>query len=105
MLEADQIKREDMKENLTMEYKRRVRKVLQSKLNGGNMIKVINTWAVSLLRYTVPSVEWRRDELKEMDRLTRKMMTTNKALHPRKRLPIVLAKERRTRVNWSGGLC
>ena len=57
VLEADLIKREDMKENLKMEYKRRVREVLPSKLNGGNMIKAINTWAVSLLRYTAPFVE------------------------------------------------
>ena len=32
VLEADKIKREEMKEKLRMEYKRRVRKVLQSKL-------------------------------------------------------------------------
>ena len=49
VLEADQIKREEMKKNLRMEYKRRVRKVSQSKLNGGN--KAMNAWVVSLLRY------------------------------------------------------
>ena len=83
VLEADKIKREEMKEKLRMEYKRRVRKVLHSKLNGGNMVKVINTWAVSLLRYSAPFVNWTRSELKEMGRMTRKIMSMNRALHPR----------------------
>ena len=67
MLEADKIKRKDLKEKLRMEYKYRVRKVLQSKLNGGNMKKASNIWAVSPFRYTAPFVESRKDELKEMN--------------------------------------
>ena len=31
---------------------RRLRKVLKSKLNGGNLVCGVNTWAVSLLRYS-----------------------------------------------------
>ena len=30
--------------------RRRLRKVLKSKLNGGNLVRGVNTWAVSLLR-------------------------------------------------------
>ena len=33
-------------------YIRRLRKVLKSKLNGGNLVRGVNTWAVSLLRYS-----------------------------------------------------
>ena len=43
------------------------------------MIEAINPKAVSLLRYSTPLVEWKRDELKERDRMTRKMMA--RALH------------------------
>jgi len=57
--------------------------VLQSKLNGGNTIGAINTWAVSLVRYTAGIINWRKDELEAMDRKTRKMMTTYNSLHPR----------------------
>ena len=71
VLEADQIKREEMKEELRMA---KLRKLLQSKLNGGNTVKAINTWAVSLLRYSAPFVNWTRCKLKEMDRMTRKYM-------------------------------
>ena len=40
-----------MKEKVKAENLRRVRKDLEAKLNGGNIIKGINTWTVSFLRY------------------------------------------------------
>ena len=43
VLEADKFSGEEMKLNGSMEYFKRLKKVLKSKLNGGN------TWAVSLL--------------------------------------------------------
>jgi len=49
--------------------------VLQSKLNGGDMIGAINTWAVSLVRYSAGIINWRKDELEAMVRKTKKMMT------------------------------
>ncbi len=47
IFEADSIKHEQMKQRVRMKYFRRVRKILKSKLNGGNVIKAINTRAVS----------------------------------------------------------
>ena len=41
-----------MKLNFSKEYIRRLRKLLKSKLNGGNLVRGDNTWAVSLLRYS-----------------------------------------------------
>ena len=52
-----------------------MRKVLQSKLNGGSSIKAINAWAVSLLRHSTPFVNWTKEEVRDMDRMTRKTMT------------------------------
>jgi len=40
-----------MKTQFTKEYKRRLRLILKSKLNGRNKIKAINTWAAAVLRY------------------------------------------------------
>ena len=45
--------------------------------------KGINTWAVSLVRYSGPFFKWTRDELRQMDKRIRKLMTMHKALHPR----------------------
>ena len=48
ILEADKLLEEKMKLNVSKEYIRRLRKVLKSKLNGGNLVHGVNTWAVSL---------------------------------------------------------
>ena len=44
---------------------------------------LLNTWAVSLVRYSGPFLKWIREELEQMDQGTRKQMTMHKALHPR----------------------
>ena len=70
-----------MKLNVSKEYVRRLRKVLKSKLNGGNLVRGVNTWAVSLLRYSAVFVTWRKSELQAIDRKTRKLLTIYGALH------------------------
>lgn len=83
VLEADNVKCREMKEKISNEYKRRVRKILESKLNGGNVIQGINTYAVSLLRYSAAFIDWTKDEVRQLDKRTRKLMTMHKALHPK----------------------
>ena len=61
----------------------RTRKLFETKLTSPNLIKGINTWAVPLVRYSGPFLKWTRDELKQMDQRTRKLMTMHKALHSR----------------------
>ena len=68
--------------NVLKKYIRRMRKVLKSKLDGGNLVRGINTWAVSLLRYSAPFVSWRKIELQAIDRKTRNLFTIHGALHP-----------------------
>ena len=46
ILQADRIRYTEMKEKEKTEYLRSVCKVLETKLNGGNIIKVMNTWVV-----------------------------------------------------------
>ena len=83
ILEADTIKLEQMKDKIQKEYLRRTRKLLETKLSSRNLIKGINTWAVPLVRYSVPFLKSTRDELRQIDQRTRKLMTMLKALHPR----------------------
>ena len=82
-LEADTIKQVQMKDKIQKEYLRRTRKLLETKLSCRNLVKGINTWAVPLVRYSGHFLKWTRDELKQMDQRTRKLMTMHKALHPR----------------------
>ena len=65
ILEADKFLEEKIKLNVSEEYIRRIRKVLKSKLNGRNLVHAVNTWAVSLLRYSATFVSWRKSELQE----------------------------------------
>ena len=81
ILEADKFLEEKMKLNVSKEYIRRLRKVLKSKLNGGNLVRGVNTWVVSLLRYSAAFVSWRKSELWAIDRKTRKLFTIYGALH------------------------
>ena len=83
ILEADKFLEERMKLNVSKEYIRRLRKVLKSKLNGGNLVHGVNAWAVSLLRYSAAFVSWRKSELEAIDRKTRKLFTIYGALHPK----------------------
>ena len=59
------------------------RKLLETKLSCRNLIKRINTWAVSVVRYSGPFLKLTRNELRQIDQKTRKLMTMHKALHPR----------------------
>lgn len=73
----------EAKNAVLKEYKYRVRRVLKSSLNGRNCIQAINTWAVSLFRYSGGIVKWGINELKSVDVQTRKLLCMHGALHPR----------------------
>ena len=83
ILETDTIKQVEIKNEIQKEYFSRTRILLETKLSSRNLIKGINTWAVPLVRYSGPFLKWTRDELKQMDQRTRKLMVMHKALHPR----------------------
>ena len=83
IVELDKIKEKEMKEKITREYKRRLRLILKSKLNGRNKITAMNTWAVAIFRYGAGILDWKGCELKSLDRTTRKTMTMYGAFHPK----------------------
>ena len=72
-----------MKLNASKEYTIRLRKVLKSLRNGGNLVRGVNTWVVSPLRYSTTFVSWRKNELQAIDRKTRKLFTMYGSLHPK----------------------
>ena len=68
---------------MKVEYLRRVQKVLETNLNSSNIMKRINTWAISLRRYSASFIDRNCTELTKLDRRTRKLMTMHHALHPK----------------------
>ena len=89
ILEADKFLEEKMKLNVLKEYIRMFRKVLKSRLNGRNLVRGVNAWAVSLLRYSATFVCWRKSELQAIGRKTRKLLTIYGALHPKSDVDIL----------------
>ena len=83
VLEADEVMVKEMKDKVKKEYYRRVRKMLETQLNSGNVFKAINTWAVSVVRYSAAFLGWSRLELEEIDRRTRKLLTMHSGFHPK----------------------
>ena len=79
----DKIKEHKMKIKVAAEYKRRLRLILKPSLNGKHKIQAINTLAVALLIYGAGFINWKVDELKKMERMTRKTLTMYEALHPK----------------------
>ena len=57
----------EMREMVKVESLRTLLKILGTKLNGGNLIKGIKTWAVSFLRYSVAFIDWNCAELTQLD--------------------------------------
>ena len=84
IIQAYQIRYMEIKEKVKTEYLRRVRKVLETKLNGGNIIKGIKISAVSLLRYFAAFIDWScTARVTQLDRRTIKLVTMRNALHPK----------------------
>ena len=64
-----------MKKKIRDEYIRRVKKICRSKLNGGNLvdgIKCVGSWCGKIQRR---NNSWTKEELKEIDRKTRKVLS------------------------------
>ena len=83
VLEGADIKMKDMKDKVRKEYLRRVKATAGSQLHAGNLLQAVNTWAVSVVRYTAGILDWSTRELEAMDTKTRKILAMNRALHIR----------------------
>ena len=75
VLETDEVVVNEMKDKMKKAYYRRVRGVLETKLNRGNNFKSVNIWPVSFVRYSAAFSEWSRLQLGKIDMRTRKLLT------------------------------
>ena len=72
IIEGEEIKHQEMKEKVNKEYIKKLKAIQKSKLNSGNTVKAINTWEVPVIKYSTGTVDWKKSELRNMDRKTRK---------------------------------
>ena len=61
-----------MKEKVKQEYFMREKLVVRLKLYSGNLIRVIDAWAIGVVRYSAGILDWSEQELRVMDVKSRK---------------------------------
>jgi len=57
--------------------------ILKSELNARNKITATGALAVPVFRYSFGMINWRTEEIKKIDRKTRKMLTVYRMHHPK----------------------
>ena len=77
MEEAERVQHHKMKVKIRKEYKRRIKLVLKSELNARNKIAAINTLAVPVILYSYGVIDWKLDEIQDVDRMIRKQLCMN----------------------------
>ena len=80
MEEGEGVQHYKMKVKSGKEYKRRINLVLKSELNARNKIAAINTLAVPVILYSYGVIDWKLDEIQNLDRMTRKQLCVNQML-------------------------
>jgi hypothetical protein len=76
--ESEGRQHKNIQERSKNEYTRRLRMILKFKLNVKNKITTIGALAVPILRYNFGIVNWRLEEIRNIDRETRKIVTIHK---------------------------
>jgi hypothetical protein len=72
-----------MKGNLEKQFYLRFKSLLKSKLNGNNLIKAVNTYAVPLLTYSFGVIKWSKTNLQNINIKTRVLFTKFSKHHPK----------------------
>jgi hypothetical protein len=68
---------------LKKEYTRRLRMIQKSESNAKNTITAIGALAVPVLRYSFGIINWRLEDIRNIDRKTRQILTLYKLHHPK----------------------
>ena len=77
MEEEEGVQHHKMKVKIRKEYERRIKLVFKSELNARNKIAAINTLAVPVVLYSYGVIDWKLDEIQDLDRMTRKQLCMN----------------------------
>ena len=94
VLELDKIMCDEMKRKVKEIYQKRITLLMKTHLNGKNLFLALNTWAITVIRYSAAFLDWRKEETKELDRWTRKQLIAGRALHPKSNVMRIYIKRR-----------
>ena len=80
MEEGEGVQHHQIKVKIQKEYKRQIKLVLNSELNARNRIAAINTLAVPVVLYSYGIIDWKLNEIQDLDKVTRKQLCMNQML-------------------------
>ena len=80
MEEGEGVQHHQMKVKIKKEYKWQIKLVLNSELNARNRIAAINTLAVPVVLYSYGIIDWKLNEIQDLDKMTRKQLCMNRIL-------------------------
>ena len=80
MEEGEGVQHHQMKVKIKKEYKQWIKLVLNSELNARNRIAAINTLAVPVVLYSYGIIDWKLNEIQDLDKMTRKQLCMNRML-------------------------
>jgi hypothetical protein len=80
---SNHIQHSIIKENLEKQFYLRIKSILKSKLNGNNLIKAVNRYAVPLLTYSFGVIKWSKTNLQNINIKTRVLFTKFSKHHPK----------------------
>ena len=56
---------------------------MKTHLSGKNLFLALNTWPISVIRYSAAFLDWKKEETKKLDLWTRKQLIPEGDLHPK----------------------
>ena len=80
MVEGEGVQHHQMKVKIKKEYKQQIKLVLNSELNARNRIAAINILAVPVVLYGYGIIDWKLNEIQNLDKMTRKQLCMNQML-------------------------
>lgn len=81
ILQSKRIQHTQVKNKLISQFKKRLKTILETKLNTRNIVKAINTFAIPILTYSFGTVHWNTTDLEQLNRTVRTMMTKHRNHH------------------------
>lgn len=81
--QARQLLQKQTKQQLKFKFKQRLKTLLNTHLSSKNLIKAINTYAISILTYSFGIITWSQTELDTLQRTINTSMTKFRKHHPK----------------------
>lgn len=82
-LQSRKLEHKQIKDRLTKQFISRVTKIVKTKLNGKNLVKAINTYAIPVLSYSFGVIKWNKEELRRLRTRLSKILNKYCMHHPK----------------------